>query len=1060
MAMLNKFGKFTVVGSLSKILDEAPSVENLIKTLELTEAQTASHSSMSKIKEMAGIKAPLAENLVAYTIDENLPLVQAAIVGYKADLSLLTEAVSNKFSTIADMIPKAIEALFLPSSHDGSTQIRGEIEFSDPSSSDELQKIAIKLTLYQVRSDGGEEMVLSAYLPTIANLAWASFRYNNSDSPSDLFVSRYSPLSSVKARKTRLAARILTQAHEFATNASGHVDTSISTDLKEISTSNPTMWKRLMRACAGEILAPAKSDAVSGSSQVGIGDRGDGGVSGSAKDNRREGKARRDSASSTRAFTISTSVLQGSIDSTLDLLRVAFDKTKKTMSPARLDKSSEGVFTIDINGLNEPFCASIQASVGLFLEETVTSSSSPCNKMSHLTHFANIKSRLTLRGQPSVIFGTHLENIINLSDEMNSKMTSFWVSVPELYIKLKALKDKLSNLIDPNVDALDLQKQSRSLIEMNTVKIQEIEDLIRSGLTAIKVASENLAIGAQSLHAVAKATDNEFDGSYTGFASIMAKVATAIASGAEKAAKSLKATDVVSDSDRIAHALKVILSKANVKEEKDLDARECAIKQATELKVVDWSVGDRKEFAPWLTDPAEVLKVYNFKGTEVGEGVTQSKSRLKNSSLKIASSLDDMASILNLKHDTLSLDGKVSVSFGARPISATAEYRIKEAMMVFKDGMQGDGALMHEWFHALDMVDNGASSLSGVDTNGIQSEVQEVLSKLKRVIRSGDKSFSVDYLDDLRASERHRVNVKTASYSEMLTQLKDESNLVARDIVAVISSLITQGRELMTSAAVTEAIAKFDPENKFSILDSGLTNLVGYEYRSVMMPAGIWDNVNAYLRNLENLPPTITQIKNQSRNRGLSEEAIGAILEATKPAHEVRKKIQELSDLLCSSIYELFGTRSRIYKKNASIESAKHNITTIESELRRIESSDSFESFIASSRGGFLRTKIAHLDGWPSKMMLHSLTADSVTDKKGYWSSVEEMGARAFEVYGTAKMEEAGLVNTFLIDAQRSSPSRSGNQVYPSGDHAKAINEVFDELFAILRRLERINLRY
>jgi hypothetical protein len=69
-------------------------------------------------------------------------------------------------------------------------------------------------------------------------------------------------------------------------------------------------------------------------------------------------------------------------------------------------------------------------------------------------------------------------------------------------------------------------------------------------------------------------------------------------------------------------------------------------------------------------------------------------------------------------------------------------------------------------------------------------------------------------------------------------------------------------------------------------------------------------------------------------------------------------------------------------------------------------------------------------------------------DKGGdYWSSLKEMGARAFSAYLNDKMQEKGWENNYLAHATSNQEYGREEGVYPEGEERKAINEAFEELF-------------
>jgi hypothetical protein len=82
---------------------------------------------------------------------------------------------------------------------------------------------------------------------------------------------------------------------------------------------------------------------------------------------------------------------------------------------------------------------------------------------------------------------------------------------------------------------------------------------------------------------------------------------------------------------------------------------------------------------------------------------------------------------------------------------------------------------------------------------------------------------------------------------------------------------------------------------------------------------------------------------------------------------------------------------------------------------------------------------------------------------KPYWSSILEMGARAFSAYLNDKMAERGWENNYLAHATDNT-SYDNHSPYPAGEERTAINAAFDELFkainetgAIRKAIDREN---
>ncbi len=88
---------------------------------------------------------------------------------------------------------------------------------------------------------------------------------------------------------------------------------------------------------------------------------------------------------------------------------------------------------------------------------------------------------------------------------------------------------------------------------------------------------------------------------------------------------------------------------------------------------------------------------------------------------------------------------------------------------------------------------------------------------------------------------------------------------------------------------------------------------------------------------------------------------------------------------------------------------------------------------------------------------------DGIYSKNGgYWSSPEEMFARAFDCYVKDKLEEAGIKDTYLSGYADAFHIKDGGEdiyAYPTGEERKALNVLFDELIEEIISKEYLSQR-
>jgi len=98
--------------------------------------------------------------------------------------------------------------------------------------------------------------------------------------------------------------------------------------------------------------------------------------------------------------------------------------------------------------------------------------------------------------------------------------------------------------------------------------------------------------------------------------------------------------------------------------------------------------------------PDDLLQTFGFRGTEFGNWTAQDeRQRMLNMAFD---GLSDLAEILSVPTEALSLNGSLGLAFGARGGGRFAAHYEPGKLVINLTKLQGGGSLAHEWAHALD----------------------------------------------------------------------------------------------------------------------------------------------------------------------------------------------------------------------------------------------------------------------------------------------------------------------------------------------------------------------
>jgi len=150
--------------------------------------------------------------------------------------------------------------------------------------------------------------------------------------------------------------------------------------------------------------------------------------------------------------------------------------------------------------------------------------------------------------------------------------------------------------------------------------------------------------------------------------------------------------------------------------------------------------------------PEEMVKTFGFKGIEFGNWVDDKSGNFH--LVKCAEAFHDLADILGLQDKDVSMNGRLSMAFGARGKGkALAHYEaLSKAINITKEG--GAGSLAHEWGHAMDNIlyqESAGRNSTNLASEGMgdvgDKRIKASYEVLMDAILKGDGS-GIEYVDN------------------------------------------------------------------------------------------------------------------------------------------------------------------------------------------------------------------------------------------------------------------------------------------------------------------------
>lgn len=391
--------------------------------------------------------------------------------------------------------------------------------------------------------------------------------------------------------------------------------------------------------------------------------------------------------------------------------------------------------------------------------------------------------------------------------------------------------------------------------------------------------------------------------------------------------------------------------------------------------------------------PEQFSETFGFRGVQFGNWNNQGERQsLLNASYD---ALFDLADVLGVQPEILSLNGELGIAFGARGHGlSSAKAHFEPAYTVINlTKEKGAGSLAHEWLHALDnylMIKGGILSNERTADGSLKhmSAAMKYMASDKEgnAIKNADLPASIkDAMRNLMVNMRNKTRVVAADLVAIEKSLKSLEELMDNEITAVRQYLEKErsyGRK--KAPATAEQLEKFDCLIKEAIIkDKVQWNVIPGDGRSIKCN---WIS-----------PPLI--------------------------------KIDELyKDITGRSMYQKDKVNAlgyAIYRMQTK--KAEYDILKDNPNITHKGRSDYYEN---SSRLG-----------------------------RTYWTDEWEMAARAFSSYVEDKLNTLGYKSNFLNHSANNEDFQNGNflaklfnaKIYPEGEEREKINKDYDAFFDSIR---------
>lgn len=405
------------------------------------------------------------------------------------------------------------------------------------------------------------------------------------------------------------------------------------------------------------------------------------------------------------------------------------------------------------------------------------------------------------------------------------------------------------------------------------------------------------------------------------------------------------------------------------------------------------------EYRKGNISPEQFREAFDFSGGEFGNWVPQDeRQRLLNMAYD---GLMDLANVLQLDPKTLSLDGKLSIAFGARGqgLSKAAAHYERDRAVFNLTRIKGAGSVAHEWFHALDhylgLLDRGRTL--DKDTSGKIKDVQanpssEFLSYGGSFRNKANQEFLDTYKKVIETISKQPkiVDVSIDRYEAQKERVTEEFEKAIKGLREYISKDRSYGKK--KQAATSEQLAQF----------------------------------NKLIQKIE--------------KGELGEDAKIETKERFFNSISTKQVYKELNDLITS-----ITGRSEYKRDFGAVKGIEYAKSRLDHATKQFDYYSKLDK----------ETKDT-----PTKYYYDARDIDKMR-ASDYWTVPHEMAARAFEAYVDDKIQENGNLSQYLVHSTQNHIYKLLYNLspYPEDQERKNIDASFDDLFNVIKKINFKNLR-
>jgi hypothetical protein len=406
-------------------------------------------------------------------------------------------------------------------------------------------------------------------------------------------------------------------------------------------------------------------------------------------------------------------------------------------------------------------------------------------------------------------------------------------------------------------------------------------------------------------------------------------------------------------------------------------------------------------------------KTFGFRGVEFGNWMRQQGDGLERQDVlnHAFDGLLDLADVLGIPAKAISLNGELALAFGARGHGlqgAKAHYE-RDYAVINLTKMSGAGSLAHEWFHGLDhyFARQDGAAASEMKPNA-----------------SGDMVYPAKGRGIALASEGFSYNSK----------LREE---VRKAYTGLMDTIFKKAVQYVEDSQKAEKFVKATRDNlaaDIKALRDDLTSSLDPTY---------------YKRN--NKPATEEQIAEFDRltNNLLEGNDLETEYRYNKPGHTPAKSRGALAGRWSNDTLDAIGSIYKTVRGRAGFNSEQSG--RVDMIRRYLKNYAQRIAMLKSAAASEEKTKRVPTD---FAMNAKRIDQGSATD---YWTTPQEMAARAFSAYVEDKIAAHGGKSDFLSygSDNRLPKYRLFNlRPFPEGAERLAINSAFDNLFSTLETVE------